>query len=414
MSKAHVVIVDPYSSGALLADSLVERGVPCVAVESSPSLPRSMKSRFDPRLFRQVIPHEGDPNQTLRSIARHEPTHVIAGFESGVELAEWLSCELGLPSNASRDSELRRDKYLMAEAAGRHGLRTALQFRSPHVDELVAWTRSTLDWPVIVKPPKSVASDQVFCCHSIDEVRNAAEAILSGTNVLGSRNAAVLVQEFLRGVEYAVDSVSCEGKHKLTAVWQYDRPVGTSEFVCYDAMHLLPYSGRRQVELRSYAFRALDALGVNFGPSHCELVWTDDGLTLVEVGARLTAGHNAVLSRLCGGICQLDETLQAILAPDQFLAELGSQPRLRKRVVNVFLIPRRRGKLLETRYVPELRQLPTLHSLSVATQPGDELKRVAGIVTLMGSDEDAIQRDLRRIRTFEMEGMFVVEERAST
>jgi uncharacterized membrane protein YgcG len=44
----------------------------------------------------------------------------------------------------------------------------------------------------------------------------------------------VLVQEFLVGQEYVVDTVSCNGVHKVMAVWRYDkRPTNGAAFVYY-------------------------------------------------------------------------------------------------------------------------------------------------------------------------------------
>ena len=205
-----------------------------------------------------------------------------------------------------------------------------------------------------------------------------------------------LVQEFLDGSEYAVDTVSFEGQKKTTAIWQYNRPAGARNYVGYNAMTLLPYVGERQESLRSYAFEVLDALAIRFGPAHCELMWVNSEPVLVEAGARLSAGNNAVLSRICGGICQLDETVEAILAPERFLATLNHQPRLQRRAVNVFLAPERRGRLIRVRGLEAIRRLPTLHSMSVGAKPGDLLSRVAGLVTLIDEDIQAIERDVGR------------------
>ena len=219
-----IVIVDPYSAGAMLAEALRARGVKCIAVESSQAIPKAMRSRFNPAVFWDIIRHEDNYGRTLDAVGRHHPAFVVPGGESGVELAETLADDLGLPTNGAALREARRDKYLMAEAVRARGLRTAAQFLSSDVEEIVDWTESTLDWPVIVKPPKSVASDSVAFCCSADEVRAAAGRILSATNVLGCRNHAVLVQEFLAGTEYIVDTVSRDGRRKTTAIWQYNRP----------------------------------------------------------------------------------------------------------------------------------------------------------------------------------------------
>jgi biotin carboxylase len=289
-------------------------------------------------------------------------------------------------------------------------LRTASQFSSSDVDELLGWTREMLDWPVIVKPPASVASDHVYCCQNSDQLRKAADSILGETNILGASNTAVVVQEFLEGTEYAVDMVSVDARPKLTAVWQYHRPADTGEFICYDAMRLLPYDGRRQASLCDYVFDVLKALGIRFGPSHCELIWRKDGPVLVEIGARLSGGKNAVLSRICGGISQLDETVSAVLSPETFLDTLDAKPELQQHAANVFLLPQTAGKLVRTRHLEDLRALSTLHSMSVATRRGDTLKRVAGMVTLIDSDPRAIDRDIGIIRSCERDGIFEFEE----
>ena len=414
MPRAPVAIVDPYSAGALLSAALVERGVPCVAIESSSTHPASMKSHYKPDTFIDVIRHEGDFDRTLHRVRRHGPTHVMAGFESGVELAERLSGRLGLPANEPELREARRDKYLMNEAVKRYGLRTALQFRSGDVEELLGWVRDTLDWPVIVKPPKSVASDHVYCCRNSEQLRKAAGSILSEVNVLGASNPVAIVQEFLEGPEYVIDMVSVDARAKLTAVWQYDRPEGTREFICYDAMRLLPYTGQRQAALQAYAIDVLKAVGIRFGPSHCEMIWRGDEPVLVEIGARLTGGVNAVVSRHCSGICQLDETINAILAPDAFMAGLDTRPELQRHAVNVFLATPRRGKLIRTRHVEDIKALSTVYSMSVATQSGVMLKHVSGLITLISDDPRAIDRDIEIIRGYERDGIFEVEGEPGT
>jgi len=368
-----------------------------------------MKSHYNPDTFIDVIRHEGNFDRTLHRVGQYEPTHVMAGFESGVELAEQLGGELGLPANEPELREARRDKYLMNEAVKRYGLRTALQFRSSDVEELLGWTRDNLDWPVIVKPPRSVASDHVFCCNNSEEVRKAASTILSEVNILGASNPVAIVQEFLEGTEYVVDMVSVNAQPKLTAVWQYDRPRGTRDFICYDAMRLLPCSGQRQATLQAYASDVLKAVGIRFGPSHCEMIWRNGEPVLVEIGARLTGGVNAVVSRHCSGICQLDETINAILAPEAFLASLYERPELQKHAVNVFLATPRKGTLVRTRHVDEIRALPTVHSMSVATQSGVLLKHVSGLITLISDDPLAIDRDIEIIRSYERNGIFEVK-----
>lgn len=393
----------------MLADALHAQGARCVALESSPDIPADMRSRFQADDFSTCLLHTGDLAATLERVRQYNPTHVIPGFESGVELAEWLGHQLGLPGNVPELAASRRDKYLMGDVVKGSGLSTARQYQSKSVDALPGWIAANLDWPVVVKPPKSVASDQVRLCHNEQEVRIAAKTILNDKNVLGLTNDAVMVQEFLDGSEFVVDLVCWQGGMKVTGIWQYGRSQ-RARGIGYDTMSLLPYTGDLQSVLCEYARQVSSALGIRFGPAHCEIMWVKDHQPiLVEVGARLTAGINAVLTRICGGISQLDETVQLILDPDRFSETIKEQPVLNKQAVNVFLSAPHPGQLVRTHGLDVIRQLPTLYSMSAATEPGVHVKRVAGRATLVHADSEAIQRDIAVIRQLEQEGIFEVK-----
>jgi hypothetical protein len=242
-------------------------------------------------------------------------------------------------------------------------------------------------------------------------VRNAANTILTQTNILGDRNTTILIQEFLAGTEYAVDTVSCRGQRKVTGIWEYLRPPGAPDtYVGYDAMLLLPYEGALQEELAAYIFAVLDALGIQQGPAHSEVMWVQGKPVLIEVGARLSAGNNAILSRTCGGICQLDETVESILAPERFLATLCQRPRLLRQAANVFLMPKRPGKLLRVQGLDAIRALPSLYSLSVRSTAGEMIHRVAGLATLVAETRQIIERDLHVIRQWQQKSIFITAE----
>ena len=410
-----IVIVDPYSSGGMLAKELKARGAPCVAVEGSPTLPPSMRTQFDRDDFIDVISTAGDWAETLHRVKRHSPQYVVAGFESGVELADRLSAELQLPGNDAAWSTARRDKFAMTERVRQAGLRTAKQICGRDIEAIVRSIDVELDWPVIVKPPRSVASDHVTRCEHEEDVRRAAAAILGRSNVLGLPNDAVLVQEYLDGVEYAVDIVCRGGQQVVTAIWQYHRPEhhhpeSSDHFICYDSMILLPYEGVIQEKLASFATKVLDALGIQFGPAHCELMYVQGEVVFVEVGTRLSASVNATLSRTCGGIGQLEKTVQAMLEPERFALEARRRPSLRRRAANVFLMPHRPGRLVQVRGRDILEALPTLDTMSIASTPGIDVGRVAGRVTLISDDVRAIERDIAVIRGLQERGIFEVED----
>ena len=55
----------------------------------------------------------------------------------------------------------------------------------------------------------------------------------------------------------------------------------------YDYMEWVSAEEIDYENIVEYAKQALDAIGIKFGPSHLELMLTEDSPRLIEVGARL-------------------------------------------------------------------------------------------------------------------------------
>jgi biotin carboxylase len=292
------------------------------------------------------------------------------------------------------------------EVVGATGPRAPDQHRTSDPEEAVAWARRRGTWPVIVKPLRSSSSDHVLRCGSEREVEAAVDAVLRSRTVLDEANHAVLVQEYLDGTEYIVDTVSRDGRHLLAAVWRYGKPAASESFVCYDSMTLLPGDGERQRALFAFAKGALDALGIRHGPAHCELMWVDGAPVLVEVGARLSAGNNCTLNRVCSGSCQLDLTIEAYADPARFLAHDDAPYVVERTAANVFLIPPAAGILRGAPRLAEIETLASFVEMQAGIEPGAPAPRVAGVVTLIHADPAVVARDVERIRHLERNGLF--------
>lgn len=395
--KTRVAIVDPYSSGALLARAFAARRHECIAVKSKPAIPSLFRSSFEPGNFVEIVDGR-DARAAAGTLRRLGAGHVLAGSEPGVELADELAERLALDANDPTLREARRDKYLMAEAVAARGLATPARVRSESLEPLLEWVRDRGVWPVVAKPPKSVASDSVAVCRDADELERAYHAIARRRNVLGLVNETVLVQELVRGPEYVVDTVSCRGRHRAAAFWRYHGASGDGG-VFYEAMELLPYAGERQAVLLAYVVRALEALGIRHGPAHSEVIWSElRGPVLIEIGARLSAGTNAVLSRACGGPCALDLTVEACLEPERFEAT-EHRPTLTRAALTCFLIRPPDHRLRSDLAVDEIRSLPSFESLSITRRRDG--RRIVGVVNLIHPARRVLHRDRRRLRRLE-------------
>ena len=264
-----VGVVDPFSTGAIIASLLYEQGYKVVAIYSANLeqlgnlqnlVPLGLKLTFEAVLgFSNVE----DMLVSLKALP-YPVIALIAGAETGVELADQLSERMGLITNGTALSEARRNKFVMGETIRAAGIRAVKQLRATTWGEINQWITewNPMPFKVIVKPMDSAGSDDVTLCQSIVDVQNAFGNIMGKVNGLGLVNKAVLVQEYLEGQEYVVDMVSRDGEHKVAAIWAYDRrPANGAHFVCH-GQRLLMDKDDLCPELVAYMKKVVTALGI--------------------------------------------------------------------------------------------------------------------------------------------------------
>ena len=330
-----VAIVDPYSTGRLLAGAFAARGVEAVAVLTGAPAP-GPSGTVSGEEYAAVIDHGQDAAHTARLLERWNVRHVLAGTESGVPAADLIAHHLGLPGNNPANSATRRNKFDMSLALATAGLaqaKTGVAFN-------VGGARNhayEYGWPVVVKPVDSGGSDGVVIARDARQVTAAAAQILTCANLFGKQNEAVLVQEYLSGEQYAVNTVSRGGLHRLVEVWHDRRTdLGNGKLI-YDRMDLLEPGTWLTRVLFEYVEACLDALGVDWGPAHSEVVLTKAGPVLIETGARLQGGDSAELMRRAVGTSQTDAVVQATLDSAAAHAARARQQYAYSPVTQIFL-----------------------------------------------------------------------------
>ena len=409
MTRPVAAIVDPYTSGAYLAPQLARLGYECVRVQSRAVVPEVFRSSLRRGDFTSVVQHEGDVARTSARLGELGAAFVMAGCEPGVELADALSEALELPSNGAAARTARRDKGCMADAFRNAGLRVPRQRCSSQLEPLIEWARSEALWPLVVKPSNSSSSDGVQLCHSERDLESSFGAILGQENVLGLTNREVVAQEYLSGPEYVVDTVSRDERHRLVAFWRYRKPPPTASFIGYDAMELMPARGDVQERLLDETRRGLDALEIRLGPAHSELIWSDAGPVLLEIGARLHGGENPRLAGLCGAPSQIEETVRAYTDSARFARDADSGYELTRHCSVAFLMPPSPGRLRARPRSREIEALESFHQMDLGGCVGEPVPRVIGWVALVHRRKEIVDRDLTRLRRLEADGLYEVD-----
>eukprot|EP00743_Colponemidia_sp_Colp-15_P000476 GILK01000539.1.p1 GENE.GILK01000539.1~~GILK01000539.1.p1 ORF type:complete len:431 (-),score=64.17 GILK01000539.1:199-1491(-) len=413
-----LVIVDPFSSGRFLVDLAYEKNIPIVCVKSSNNLAEYFYAALQPEKYIETIDYNGDIQSLSKSLEKYHVQAVIAGSEPGVELADELSATLDMPTaNESKYSAHRRDKYLMNERIREFGLRAANQSECYTAEDAVSWARTYNKYPVVVKPTCSLGTDGVFFCNDEREVENACLRVLGKVNPAGQVNEAVVIQEFLNGTEYVVDTVSHNGEHHVTDVWRYTKQCHNGSKFVYHGTQLLPYDTPERERLQKYVFDCITALGIRYGPTHCEIMWVpEEGPILVEVNSRMHGASGPKIAHLCKGHSQIDLTLDVYTSGDLFRELSGKPWKLLKHSVTVDLISKRDGILMKSIESDAFRGLESFNFMSIGLKPGDRISKTVdllsspGYICLIHEDLNLINEDVKRIRDLEAGSLYEVEE----
>jgi hypothetical protein len=303
-SKEAVVFVDPYSTGCLVADEVQRRGYTIMALWTKGFAP-AMKTHVPLSVGKITYHAEIEETDTLadtvaavyKAAGMLRVVACVAGGEAGVDLADALSERMKLRSNGTRIPN-KRDKKLQQELIQKAGLRSVRQACSDKFSEVEDFLRRE-PYPVVLKPIESAGSDGVKLCHNFEEAKEHFDVLMHSQMVNGGDCSAVLCQEFLRGKEYVVDHVSRDGKHKTSMVWVYDkRPANGCAFVYFGCVPVDP-STREAKLLINYCRRVLDALDVKNGPSHAEIMMTNDGPCLVCIDVTFSCSYLNIYQTHC-------------------------------------------------------------------------------------------------------------------
>lgn len=401
------VIVDGYSSGNFLPAAFARLGADVVHVQSTAEL---MPSMLAPNLAEYRENHvAADPAGVERVLERLRalgPVAVLAGQEPGVPLADLLAERLGLPGNGSALSRARRDKFRMIETVRAAGLRCARQFKSSDVEDVVQWARSENRFPVVVKPLSSASTDNVYVCRTLAEVARAASTVLSARDIFDLPNTEALIQSYLDGVEYIVDTVSVDGRHHVVGVWQYEKQMLASGKNIYDRDVLQDPRATPVPELVAYIGEVLDALNIRQGASHAEVMVTAEGPALVELGARLNGNMNPGFHDICIGANQADLMALAYVRPDEFLRDYADRVYTRRQHAAVHNTSTALAGVVESvdeTVVDKIAGLPSVHLVSVKLGPGSRIRPTVDLLSsplrifMTGTGAEVLRDDHRAI-----------------
>ncbi|MBR3056976.1 MAG: ATP-grasp domain-containing protein [Clostridiales bacterium] len=192
----------------------------------------------------------------------------------------YVAEKMGLTGNSMATTEVSTNKHLMRECFKEHGDPSPFSIEVINADLI---DPASFEYPVIVKPEDRSGSRGITKVQDpallLDAIKNAQEQ---------SFNGRALVEEFVDGDEFSVESISWKGVHKiLTITKKYT--TGSPNFI--ETAHLEPaFEAGNEIIPKVYDMvqHALNSLGIQYGASHTEFKINSKGeLRLIEIGGRM-------------------------------------------------------------------------------------------------------------------------------
>lgn len=407
-SKKSIVIVDAYSTAALLPGILAKAGYNVLHVQSSPEIPAIYQKSFNPRNFSANFINYS-LNDLAAALKQYAITKVIAGAESGTIIADIIGSLLKLPSNNPQTSNLRRNKYLMGEAIRKAGL-TYVKQELINDDAKAVYTATQWNnWPVVIKPLDSAGGDGVTICRNAQAITQAVTQLLHKQNRLNIKNNHILLQERMFGQQYIVNTMSFDGMHFVTELWKDNRMEIPGAGLVYDNEVLLDTRAPEWPLLKEYALGVLNALGVSYGPCHIEIMLTSEGPKLIELGARMQGSISSKAIVEAIGESHLTLTGDLLIDPISLKKKLKDPYQVKKHAMVVQLIINDSGRIEVSYLEDKIAPLESFREFSFKSEVGDTLSPTIdlftcpGMVYLVNENKAQLINDYHAIRKLEAE-----------
>jgi len=417
-SKEVVVVVDPYSTGCLIVQEIQSRGYKVIALWTkgfSDEMKKHVPLSCGTMKYHAEVTEGDNIGETTKILYKAAGqlriVSCICGGEAGVDAADVLSERLMVRTNGAQGPFAnRRDKKVQQELIKAAGMRSIRQAAGKQFSDVEAFLRSE-HYPVVLKPTDSAGTDGVKLCHNFEEAKEHFELLFEVEAVNGGFNTEVLCQEFLRGKEYVIDSVSRDGEHKTMAVWVYDkRPANGAAFVYFGMLPIDTNSLEAKL-LINYTNQTLDALGMKNGASHNEVILTANGPCLVEMNCRAQGGDGnwrPLARALTGGYSQVEGCVDAYLDKKAFYSLPTIPPSPAKAFgQEVILVSFAEGDVIGTPGYDDIKELESFVFLETGVSVGCRVEHTVDLLTSVGSvilmheEEEVVKRDIAKIRQME-------------
>ena len=230
-----------------------------------------------------------------------------------------ISKELGLVGITDDTALKATNKACMREALREYGVPIPKFYKVSDKKEYDAAVEQ-FSCAFIVKPADNSGSRGIFLIDDLSDKKVISEAYEYSHKY--SRNGDVVVEEYMRGPEVSVETLTVDGECHVIQITD-KLTTGAPHFVERGHSQPTRHSADIAARIAEVAKMANKAVGITNGPSHTEIIVTEEGPKIVELGARL--GGDCITTHLVPLSTGVDMVKSCILIA------LGEKPDITKK-----------------------------------------------------------------------------------
>ncbi len=243
-----------------------------------------------------------------------------------------------------------------------------------------------INYPLIVKPTDNSGSRGVVLVHNKEELYDAISY-----STKESREGNIILEEYMVGPEVSVEVIALDGEPYVLQITD-KLTTGAPHFVEMGHSQPSKLSRKIQEEIRTLAAKACKAVGLVNGPAHAEIIITDVGPKMVEIGVRM--GGDNITTHLVPLSTGIDMTKAMIQIA------CGEKPDIQKKIdkasaIRFLKVPE--GRIVNITGVNDAKKVSGVKEIIFTKEIGDFVEditsssdRVACVIAQADTPEEAV------------------------
>ena len=331
-----------------------------------------------------------DYEKTLEVAKRYDVAGVITtATDKPLVMMARVAEALHLPFYSVKTAQWSTDKYQMKQRFMLGGVSFAKGKLAKNVEDV-----DDFEFPVIVKPRDNSGSRGVKLCRDRQELKECIAEALEFSHL-----DTVLVEEFIDGQEYSIESIHYDGKSKVI---QFTEKKTTEFPYNVELGHIQPamLSDGVKDEIRNIVEKIAMALNFDNCGSHTELKIGPRGITVIETSPRFGGDFiTSTLVPLSTGL-NIDDLLIDISIGNK-LSDNDLQP-VKNRCSGVVFFNLSEGKIERIGNLDELKTIKGLHFYYFELKEGDTVKKIKnsldryGDAVFVADTRDELEKEIER------------------